>query len=153
MGSKKVVKQREHTQKEKRSKNIEKIEGYLRMHPIWAFRQCDQSHERWSLKNSESFYQDILEKLVSYEGMTWGEIQAASGGKSAGNGTNNHFESIADMSKEAQKRAEELRLDVDQLFSLRLTGKKRLYGILDQGIYRVIWYDPEHEIYSTSKNR
>ena len=83
--------------------------------------------------------------------MTWSEIQSASGGKRAGNGTNNHFEYIAEMSKEAQKRAKELHLDVDQLFSLRLTGKERLYGILNNGVFYVLWYDAQHEIYPSVK--
>lgn len=65
-------------------------------------------NEKWSIKNNDSFFDNILFKLISYEGMTWGEIQSASGGKSAGNGTNNHFEYIVEMSKEAQKRAKEL---------------------------------------------
>lgn len=104
-------------------------------------------HERWSIKNADAFFDDILQKLIAYEGMTWAEIQAASGGKKSGNGTNNHFENISEMSKEAQQRATELRLDVDQLFSLRLTAKSRLYGILTDGIFRILWYDRNHEVY------
>lgn len=91
-----------------------------------------------------------MDKLSSYEGMTWAEIQSASGGKTKG--TNNHFAYISKLDKEAQKRAMELHLDVDELFSLRLTGTLRLYGILENGIFSIIWYDQNHEIYPL-KNR
>lgn len=151
MGSKKVVKQKETVSSAKRPVSIEDPEGYLKKHPVWTFQQCDLDNAKWSLKKSSSFFDDILAKLISYEGMTWGEIQAASGGKSTGKGTNNHFEYISQMSREAQERAKEIHLDVDQLFSLRLTGRKRLYGILDNGIFSVIWYDSEHEIYPSVK--
>lgn len=151
MGSKKVVKQRETVYNNKKPISIEDPEAYLKKRPVWAFKQCDLGNEKWSIKNNDSFFDNILFKLISYEGMTWGEIQSASGGKSAGNGTNNHFEYIAEMSKEAQKRAKELHLDVDQLFSLRLTGKERLYGILNNGVFYVLWYDSEHEIYPSAR--
>lgn len=151
MGSKKVVKQKETVYTTKKPTNIEDPEAYLKKRPVWAFKQCDLEHEKWSIKNDEAFFDNILSKLISYEGMTWGEIQSASGGKSVGNGTNNHFEYIANMSKDAQKRAKDIHLDVDQLFSLRLTGKERLYGVLNNGIFSVLWYDSEHEIYPSAK--
>ncbi len=62
------------------------------------------------------------------------------------NGTNSHFEDIAILCKEAQKRIEELHLDIDQVFSLRLTATLRIYGILENGVFNVLWYDPNHEI-------
>ncbi len=122
----------------------------MKKHPVWAFGRCDFESSKWAL-DKKSFWDNVLEKLISYEGMTWSEIQEASGGKSKGHGTNNHFELIAEMSKEAQKRAYELRLDVDQLFSLRLAGKERLYGILKNGIFNILWYDSNHEIYPVGK--
>jgi len=151
VGIKKIVKQREKVQNVKKPISVENPEGYLGKHPTWAFKQCDLDSDKWSIKKSDSFYDDILVKLISYEGMTWSEIQSASGGKKAGKGTNNHFEDISEMSKEAQRRARELHLDVDQLFSLRLSGKERLYGILDNGVFSVLWYDAEHEVYPSAK--
>ena len=151
MGSKKSVKQKEVVYSAKKLVHVEEPEAFLKKYPVWAFKHCDMENEKWSIKKSTSFFNDILAKLISYEGMTWSEIQSASGGKSAGNGTNNHFEYIAEMSKEAQKRARELRLDVDQLFSLRLSGKERLYGILNNGIFSILWYDSKHEIYPSAK--
>lgn len=147
----KVVHQKESVTGSKYPKSIEDPEGYLKKHPVWAFNRCDKTHERWAIKQCKCIHEEIIDKLISYEGQTWAEIQAASGGKSVGNGTNSHFENISDFIKEAQKRATELHLDVDQLFSLRLTGKTRLYGILDNGVFFIIWYDANHEIYPTRR--
>jgi len=35
---------------------------------------------------------------------------------------------------------------VEDLFSLRLTGKKRLWGIRDRHVFKVFWWDPEHGV-------
>lgn len=145
----KKVKQIESSGNTKKPERTVNPNAYLSKHPVWSFYRCDMEYEKWSIKNAKSFCKDILDKLISYEGLTWAEIQAASGGKA--HGTNSHFEYISEMVHEAQKRAETLHLDVDQLFSLRLTGSSRLYGILDDGIFYVLWLDQKHEIYPSEK--
>ena len=88
--------------------------------------------------------------MKDYEGMTWGEIMKATGGRRTGN--NNHFENVDEFIKEAQERWIELKLEeYSEAFSLRLTGTHRLYGILEDGTFRVIWYDEDHEIYKSTK--
>lgn len=119
-------------------------DAYLTKTPAWAFSRCDR--EKWALNECGNLYKSVIEKLGSFEGMTWAEIMAQSGGRS--HGTNSHFENVYDLKKEAQKRLQELHLDdLDQVFSLRLSGTERLYGILNDRILRIIWYDPNHEIY------
>lgn len=142
----KEIHQREQVVGKKQPRTVVDQEGYLRKHPVWSFKLCDTIHDRWSIGKCSSIYKEIIEKLISYEGMTWAEIQASSGGKSAGHGTNNHFENISDLCAEAQKRANEIHLLEDQLFSLRLTGRSRLYGVLSDGTFSLIWYDTNHEI-------
>lgn len=144
MGKKKIVKQAESAKSSKMPKVVENPEGYLKKHPICAFQRCDVNHEKWSIKNCKNFNEEILDKLISFEGQTWAEIQSASGGRR--NGTNSHFEDIAILCKDAQRRIEELHLDIDQVFSLRLTATLRIYGILENGVFNVLWYDPNHEI-------
>ena len=87
---------------------------------------------------------------MDFEGQTWTEIMSASGGKRTG--TNSHFIPVAHLIKEAQKRAEELKIDDYEFFSLRLDAKKRLWGIIDGGVFQIIWYDPNHEICPSHKN-
>lgn len=75
--------------------------------------------------------------------MTWRNItlQTHDRGRSS-----NHFINIDSLSREAQKRLESMNIFVDQIFSLRLNNKVRLLGILENGTFRIIWYDENHEI-------
>lgn len=130
---------------------VEQTGSYMRKRPAWRFEKSD-TQGKWAVKACVDIDGRILRKLASYEGMTWAEIMQASGGKSEGNGNNNHFEKICDFTKEAQDRARDIVPDEDELFSLRLTGRERLYGTLHDGVMNVIWYDREHEIYAGNGN-
>lgn len=60
---------------------------------------------------------------------------------------NSHAVPISKICPEAQGRLKELKQDdVDELISLRLTGKKRVWGIRDQNILKILWWDPEHTV-------
>lgn len=127
----------------KNIKRTENVFSYYNTFPVWSFKIMDTEHAKWSLSSISNLYNIIIGKLKEYEGMTWGEIMSASGGKSSGNGNNNHFEEISSLNPEAQKRWKELKLEeYDSVFSLRLTGKQRLYGLLlKDGVFRIIWFD------------
>ena len=77
--------------------------------------------------------------------MTWAEIYRAVADKKSGN--MHHNIDTGDIVKDAQTRLIELRLDdVDQIFSMRLSNKIRLWGIKDGRALRFIWHDANHEI-------
>lgn len=148
--SKKVVKQKETASNIKSPKAIENPQSFYDMHPIWSFKLLDNSYTKWGFVHTNDLYNDIIVKLKDYEGMTWGDVIKASGGRAHGN--NNHYENISDLIPEAQKRWREIRLEeYDRVFSLRLTGEQRLYGVLLDGIFRIVWFDQHHEIYTTQK--
>lgn len=64
----------------------------------------------------------------------------------------NHHIKISDLCKSAQDRLAELRYrDIDELFSLHLTSKNRVWGILRQGVLSLLWWDPEHQICPSAK--
>ena len=44
-----------------------------------------------------------------------------------------------------------IKLYEDEVFSLRINGKHRLIGILEDGVFYVIWNDKEHDICTSSK--
>lgn len=68
-------------------------------------------------------------KMREWEKMTWDEIL----------GKRDHAISIDKLSSEAQKRLIELELDdIDEIISLHLDGKKRLIGIRDRNIFRIL---------------
>jgi len=80
--------------------------------------------------------------LVNFESMTWNEI-LVQGRKQ------NHLIAIGELSKAARDRLNVLfngNIDVDELLSLRLTGKERVWGILDNGVLGLLWWDPQHQV-------
>ncbi len=52
------------------------------------------------------------------------------------------------LSADARRRLEELRQDdIDDLISLRKTGRERIWGIKDRDVLKLLWWDPEHTVY------
>ena len=104
----------------------------------WTLSSCFWEHAGWSeCKNLRFFAEHIIAKLQEYEQQTWQEILNASGGKSAGRGNNNHFIPAIDL-----PRAEKLQFirlgymeKFDMIFSLRLTAKERLIGVVDLNVF------------------
>ena len=102
----------------------------------------------WAFSGAE-FIDEILQKLCNFERMTWQEIIMQIGGPSKG--TNNHPIPINELSKEAQKKLDKRKLLFDEVFSLRLSGKKRIYGVREGRILRIIWYCAEHQACESTK--
>ena len=146
---KKVI-QKEKATPQKKPIVVETPEDFYDKVPSWSFKMMDNGYVKWGLCHANDLYNKVIKKLVDFEGMTWGEIIKATGGRNHRN--NNHYENVSDLTLEAQKRWKDLKLEeYDRVFSLRLSGKERLYGILLSGIFRIIWYDSEHEIYPIDK--
>ncbi|MGL4393319.1 MAG: hypothetical protein ACRCSK_07810 [Fusobacteriaceae bacterium] len=113
-------------------------ESYLSLKPTWNFSRIDRE-SKWCLSKCGSLFDEIIEKLMNFESMTWGEIKSKK--------KNNHMVEVSKLIKDARDRAEKLLLD-DEIFSLRLDSTLRLYGMINNaGRFNLIWYDPIHEIY------
>lgn len=77
--------------------------------------------------------------------MTWHEI-LMEGKKS------NHQVSPESHSKAARSRFREIGLDpAIELVSLRLASTKRVFGIMDEGILCLLWWDPNHGVCPSRK--
>jgi hypothetical protein len=84
---------------------------------------------------------EIRGKLAGFEGQTWADIIMRSQ-------NNHHFMPVTKICEQAQERLNALRLeDTDALFSLRLSGPERIWGILDNGVLLVLWWDHFHVVY------
>lgn len=56
------------------------------------------------------------------------------------------------LAGEAVRRLTELQLvDLTKIHRLEFTGTQRLYGVLRDNVFHVIWWDPDHKICPTSK--
>lgn len=87
----------------------------------------------------------IRERLKSFETMTWAEI-LTEGGK------RNHLIKKSDLCRDAKLRLAALKQDdVDEILSLALTAKGRIWGILENSVVRLLWWDPEHRICPSHK--
>ncbi|QVL31123.1 hypothetical protein KIH39_20060 [Telmatocola sphagniphila] len=96
----------------------------------WGKHLCEQKDHLWD---------EIYPKLRNYESMTWNEILQ--------NSKRDHSIEVYKLIKLAQKRLVELRLDdYDNLFRFRLSGEMRVWGIREGRVFRLLWWDPEHEI-------
>jgi len=103
----------------------------------WHIRIIDKEGF-WGWKQiTRSIFDDILKKMSDFETMKWSEIL----------NRNNHAVEISKMCPGARKRLKELKQDdIDELISLHLTGKNRVWGIRDQNILKILWWDPNHTV-------
>jgi hypothetical protein len=77
----------------------------------------------------------IAEQIGPFESMAWSELPKKQ----------HHAISCEKLNKIAQRRLIDIQQDdVDEIFSLRLQGQHRVYGIRDGSILKVIWYDRDH---------
>ena len=119
--------------------------GYYKKHPSWRFNRMFLDH-KWAinLENWACFENSILPKLKSYESQTWGQIESASKGRGAG--SKSHNIDIYKLCPEAQRELQNYNIHIDQIFSLRLSGTERIFGILSDGVLDIVWYDSKHEV-------
>jgi hypothetical protein len=109
--------------------------------PVWRFQILDfEGPFGWTRCASVDKLCEVVKKLGEREHMTWTQIESSQSQKS-------HFVDIDTLSKEARERLAEINQDdVDQVFSLRLSGKERVIGIRDRWILKILWWDPEHGV-------
>lgn len=121
-------------------------ESFDRQTPLWQFHRCDMDHGTWGWSTLDSSeFLKVLQFLRGIETMTWAEIMRAAGGRSHGN--NHHSIPVDGLCKEARQRLIELQLDeFDEVFSLRVDARKRIFGIRDGRVLRIIWHDPNHSV-------
>lgn len=100
----------------------------------------------------EGFQKKIFPKLQSYEKNTWSEILSFTHRRKDGMVSNNHPVPVVNLCKEARDRLEELRYNVDFLFSLRLEAMLRIYGFRVQNYLEILWVDREHEVYEYDRD-
>ena len=103
----------------------------------WRFSAMDMDGAFSFANVKAKTWRRILEKMKEWETMTWGEIS----------GKRDHAIAVSALSPEARNRLFELKVDdIDEVFSLHLSGRERLIGIRNRNIFLVLWWDPEHKV-------
>jgi len=115
-------------------------ESFMSCHPAWQFRSLDIN---CSEIDSNTIFDEILPKIQNYESMFWKEILDSS---------RDHFIKVERIIQRAKDRLVELQQeDIDSLVSLHIDGTKRIWGIIDGNIMKILWWDPNHEICPSNK--
>lgn len=142
--NKKVPQKAGHTPcSKKRPRTDPTIKSYINENPVWQANYIDLDGPwGWKEIDHSLFFEQILPKIQNFEKMTWNEIL----------GRNNHEVEVWQIGKKARKRLAELNLDdFERLVSLRLTGPQRLWGIKFNNIFKILWWDPAHQVYPMKK--
>lgn len=110
--------------------------------PLWSFRKVDHGGPWcWSHLGGGQL-RSVLERLGNFESMPWRDIE----------GEDSHFIDVDSLIPSAKKRLAELGFDdVERLFSLRIQGKPRAWGLRDGHVLVFLWWDPEHQICTSNK--
>lgn len=122
----------------KQPTSIAQPESYLSENPSWNFSFRDTAHWAFSSEHvGMDIWDEIIPKLEDFESMTWSDILIAAKKQ-------NHSISVSDLHADAQKYLAQRRVESESIVSLRLGGRKRIYGMLIGSTFNIIWYDEEH---------
>ncbi|MEM9019318.1 MAG: hypothetical protein AAGC44_02045 [Planctomycetota bacterium] len=110
---------------------------------LFRFRYFDDRFQPAERTGHDCFY-DISGLLKSLAISGWNSVIQ--------NRTHHHEISLDRLSREACKRLEQLAFDdLDSLFSMRLSAKKRLFGVRKEPYFYVLWWDPDHKVCPSKK--
>lgn len=117
------------------------------MTPLWSFARGDFNGP-WP-PTGEQFGKVVIPKLAEYETHRWADIQRATHGH---RGSKSHQIEVTKFEKDPRDRLAEIHVDEDSLFSLRLSGKQRVYGIRRGRVLEILWYDPDHVLVKSTNH-
>jgi hypothetical protein len=106
----------------------------------WHFRYLDQEGPfGWHVCDRNVLLRSIWERARSFETKTWRELRAE---------RVLHHHPLGSLGREALSRLAEIGQDlVDGLYSLHIGKRERIWGIQDRLYFKVIWWDPNHQVY------
>lgn len=112
---------------------------------VWRFGQMDTDGEWSPVRISADELSNLFDKMSSFETMTIGEIFAP------GSEHGKKYQ-VASMPAAPQRRLTRLqREDETEVARLRCSGAQRLYGFLREHVFHVLWWDPEHAVWPSSR--
>ncbi len=104
----------------------------------WRFNAVDKNGPfSWLELSDPAEYKAVIEALADIETMQEAALDARGC----------HFISLSKLAKVAQDRLTELQLDdLDELYSIRLNGRGRVFCVHRPKYMRVLWFDPDHQV-------
>lgn len=109
----------------------------------WRFSHHDKEGPfAWPKIYESGDLQQVVERLAAVEGLKEEDLGAAG----------SHPIELHKLCKDARDRLTHLSHDdLDTVFSLRVTGEKRVICIHHGNIMRVLWFDPDHQVCPSHK--
>lgn len=96
----------------------------------------------WGGSNLQRLLTEIIPRLHNLETMTWQQLR----------NDGSHPIAADQVCKEARERLDEIgKGDEESLYSIRVTGRCRVWGIRRGAILHLLWWDPEHSVYPVFK--
>lgn len=113
----------------------------------WSGRYIDHEHSAgwdWNLAPKEA--KEILCLLEEMSAKTWAEIaQETVGAKGR---ARSHAQSLTDVVQGARDRLGALQIEAEELYRVRMSFSGRLWGYRIRGVFYLLWFDRDHEIYA-----
>ena len=101
----------------------------------WCKNDLPKEHDVW----------EIIEKLKGFEQKKWKHLAA--------NQDRDHSVPFHKLIPAAQAAAIKKQIDdQDEIWSIRLTGMQRVWGVKHGRHFMVIWWDPHHQVCPSLKN-
>lgn len=116
----------------------------------WSAKEIDWLYEgewNWDLNPAE--ISGVLGAIEEYSQLTWKELTSQSR-------TKHHSQRTDTLVKGARDRLTELFSAKcseypEEIFRFRISGKVRLWGFREGGIFKILWYDRDHKVYPVKK--
>lgn len=122
---------------QKAVKEAQQKEGYDTFYFAWQFSEMDLDGPWRFCRLKSRTWADILSKMKHYETMTWAQVK----------GDRDHSIEVVRLCRKAKERLQEIEKDdIDEVFSIHLDGIKRVIGLRDQNVFKLLWWDPNHGV-------
>lgn len=112
----------------------------------WSQRTMDVEFKGdWDWELTAKQAKSILEHLEEMSVKTWDEISKETAGVKGR--AKAHPQSLDSIVSTARDRLEELQVEVEELYRIRIGYAERLWGYRSQGCFHILWFDRSHAIY------
>lgn len=116
--------------------------AYRSRPPVWSFaRHAKGGSFAWTALG-EPHFPRVFDALAGYEAMPWGQIEAK---------PHCHPIDVEDCHHDIGQYLAQQGWDIDSLFQLSIGNKGRLFGERIDHVFRVMFWDADHQVYETQK--
>lgn len=115
-------------------------QSFYDLRPSWRFQTLRlEPPFGWHEVSREKML-EVIGRLRNLETMTWSDILVRAGKE-------NHAIPTSELIRDAQDILEDsYQGGVDQVYSLRVPARERIWGIIEAGVLLLLWWDPEHAV-------